>query len=76
MDRGIVCNGDLLVPPQSMRKEIIRSVHDDTHCGIMATQKRLRWEVWWPGYVKDVQNYVQKCPTLSNFHVLLKKIIH
>ena len=62
MDRGILCNGDLLVPPQSMRKEIIKSVHDDTHCGIIATQKRLRLEVWWPGYVRDVQDYVDKCP--------------
>ena len=62
MDRGILCNGDLLVPPQSMRKEIIKSVHDDTHCGVAATQKRLKLEVWWPGYVRDVQNYVDKCP--------------
>ena len=76
MDRGIICNGDLLVPPQSMRKEIIRSVHDDTHCGITATQKRLRLEVWWPGYVRDVQNYVQKCPKCLEIKDFTPKSTH
>ena len=50
MDKGVICNGDLVVPPQKMRKEVIKSVHDDTHCGLAATQKRLKFESWWPGY--------------------------
>nr|XP_047140200.1 uncharacterized protein K02A2.6-like [Hydra vulgaris] len=35
IEKGIVCNGDLIVPPKTMRKIFIKSIHDDIHCGIM-----------------------------------------
>ena len=37
IEKGIVCNGDLIVPPKTMRRRFIKSVHDDIHCGIMQT---------------------------------------
>ena len=36
IEKGIVCNGDLIVAPKTMRR-FIKSVHDDIHCGIMQT---------------------------------------
>ena len=31
-EKGIVCNGDLIVPLKKMRRRFIKSVHDDIHC--------------------------------------------
>ena len=29
IEKGIVCNGDLVVPPKTMRRRFIKSAHDD-----------------------------------------------
>ena len=77
MDRGVVCNGDLVVPPQKMRKEIIKSVHDDIHCGIAATQKRLKLESWWPGYSRDIEDYIKNVPNAWKSKIFHKnRLIH
>ena len=39
MEHGVICNGDLINPPETQRKLVIKSVHDDIHCGVAATQK-------------------------------------
>lgn len=39
--KGIICNGDIIIPPQSLRKEVLKGVHDVVHCGITVTQMRL-----------------------------------
>ena len=36
---GVICNGDLIIPSETQRKLVIKSVHDDIHCGVPATQK-------------------------------------
>ena len=46
MEKGIICNGDLIVPPLRMRSEVIKNIFDDIQCGITATQKRLKLEAW------------------------------
>ena len=61
VENGVLCKGDTLVPPTTLRKKILSSVHDDVHCGTAATRNRLRLEVWWPGYCSDVETYVKKC---------------
>ena len=48
--------------PQTVRKNMIKSVHDDIHCGIAVIQKRSKLEGWWLGYSRDVEEYVKKCP--------------
>ena len=43
---------------------------DDIHCGVAATQKRIKLEAWWPGYSRDVEEYIKrckKCKELRNF---------
>ena len=37
IEKGIVCNSDLIVPPKTMRKRFINSFHDSIRCGIMQT---------------------------------------
>lgn len=44
IEHGVICNGDLVVPPETQRKLVIKSVHDDIHCGVAATQKRIKLE--------------------------------
>ena len=76
MDKGIICNGDLVVPPRRMRKEIIKSIHDDVHGGITATQKRLKLEAWWPGYSRDIEDYIKKCPKCTEIKDFPQKNTH
>ena len=66
----MICNGDLIIPPETQRKLVIKSVHDDIHCGVAATQKRIKLEPWWLGYSWDVEEYIKrckKCNELKNF---------
>ena len=46
---GVICNGDLIIPPETQRRLVIKSVHDDIHWGVAATQKRIKLEAWWLG---------------------------
>ena len=39
-EHGVNCNGDLIIPPETLRKLVIKSLHDDIHCGVAATQKK------------------------------------
>lgn len=61
IENGVVCNGDLVVPPESCRRQVFKSVHDDVHCGIAATQKCVKLEAWWPGHTRDMETCVNKC---------------
>ena len=38
-EHGVICNGDLIISPETQRKLVIKSEHDDIHCGVVATQK-------------------------------------
>ena len=39
IEHGVICNGDLIIPPETQRKLLIKSVHDDIHCVVAAIQK-------------------------------------
>jgi hypothetical protein len=70
IEDGILYNGDVMVPPDSLRNAFIGSVHDDVHCGVSATRSRLRLEAWWPGYCGDVESYVGQCAKCSEIKVV------
>ena len=36
VENGILCEGDLIVPPSTLCRRILKSVHNDVHCGAMA----------------------------------------
>ena len=40
--RGVIFSTDVIVPPQILRKDMIKSVHDDIYGGVAATRSRLR----------------------------------
>ena len=41
VERGVIYKADAIAPPQILRKDIIKSVRDDIHGGVAATQRRL-----------------------------------
>lgn len=49
MEKGVVCKVSLVVPPEKLRKYVLKSVYNDVHCGITATHKWLKLEAWWLG---------------------------
>lgn len=43
--------------------KILKSIHDDVHCGITSTQRRLRrlrLVAWWPSYSPHVKKYIKR----------------
>ena len=56
----LVLRGTRIVPPQSLRKQILSLAHEG-HLGVVGTKQRLRTKVWWPGIDRDVEQYVKTC---------------
>lgn len=54
-----IFNGDIF--PQSLRKDLIKVLHDDIHGDILAKQMRLKLQAWWLSYSGDAENYVTTC---------------
>ena len=73
LENGILCKGDLLIPPSMLRSRVMEAVHADVHCGTMATRNRLKLKAWWPGYFNDVERYVGKCAQCVKFRPLSQK---
>ena len=40
IEHGVIYNGELIISSETQRKLVIKSVHDDIHCGVEATQKK------------------------------------
>ena len=72
----MIKNGDLIIPPETQRKLLIKSVHDDIHCGVAATQKRIKLEAWWPGYSWDFEEYIKRCKTCKEFRNFTQTTLH
>ena len=58
IEHVVICNGDI-IPPETQRKLVIKSVHD-IHCGIAAAEKKMKLEAWWPGYSRDIEKYIKR----------------
>ena len=52
---------DKLCVPDSLIKEVVKTVHDATHVGMSNTIDVLRQFYFWPGMVVDTQIYVDNC---------------
>ena len=61
---NILLYDDRLVIPQSMRLEILESIHQG-HLGVSKCRARARVSVWWPGMSKIIEEMVSKCVTCA-----------
>ena len=34
IEHEVICNGHLIIPPEAQKILVIKSVHDDIHCGV------------------------------------------
>ena len=62
----IVLRGTRIVPPASLRDEIVDLAHEG-HQGIVKTKERLRTKIWWPGMDRSAE---QKCKTCYGCQVV------
>ena len=48
IEHRAISNGDLIISTETQRKLMIKSVHDDLHCGVAATKKKkkIKLEAW------------------------------
>ena len=52
------------------------TIHDDIHCGVAATQKRIKLEAWWPGYSQDVEEYIKRCKKCKELRNFTRTTLH
>ena len=60
VQNGVIFNGDRIVIPQSMRKEIIRDIHT-AHSGIEACINTARQYVYWPCITSQIKEHCAQC---------------
>ena len=61
IEYAVICNGVLIISPETYGKLVIKSVYDDILCGVLATHKRMNLDARWPGYLRDVEEYLKRC---------------
>ena len=76
VERGILFCADAIVSPKILKKDIIKSVNDDIHGGVATTQRRLRLQARWPGYGKDVEEHIRRCPKCTEIKTFKQTKIH
>ena len=57
---GLLMKGERLIIPESMRPDILQSLHQG-HQGINKCLARARESVWWPGITSAVKQMVERC---------------
>lgn len=57
---GILTRGSKIIPPVSMREEILKDGHE-LHPGIVTMKRFIRLRAWWPGLDRDIEELVKKC---------------
>ena len=62
--KGLLLCGDRIVIPKTMRKEMLRRIHEG-HLGMDKCKWRARQSICWPGMSKEIENCVQKCETCA-----------
>ena len=63
------------MPSQILRKDVIKSLHDDIHGEVSATQS-LRLQAWRLGYYKDVEEHIRRCPKCMEIKTFKQTKIH
>lgn len=76
VDQDVLCYGDRVVIPSSLRQRVLKLVHDDTHLGTGSTRSRLQNSAWWPGYCNDVEAFVRGCTTCAKLRPSNQSSVH
>lgn len=58
---SLLLYGNCIIVPHSMKKEILGKVHAG-HQGIQRCRLRLSTSVWWPGVLKEMEQFIKACP--------------
>ena len=65
---NILLRGKKIVIPTSMRKEMLRRIHQG-HQGIVKCQRLARDALWWPRINQEIENMVNNCESCSKHQV-------
>ena len=65
VDDSVLCCGECIVIPPTLRHRVLQMSHDETHSGVAATRNQLKLSAWWPGYCEDVETFVARCGKCS-----------
>ena len=76
VEMGIKYSADAIVSPQILRKDVIKSVHDDIHGGVAVMQRRLRLQAWWLGYSKEFEELIKTCLKCTEIKTFKQTKIH
>ena len=77
-EKGITCNGDIIVSPQALRNDILKCVHEDIHYSETAAQRTLKFQIWSARYSKEV-DYIKrstKCDEIKKKTINEPKFTH
>ncbi|XP_049880164.1 uncharacterized protein K02A2.6-like [Pectinophora gossypiella] len=69
---GIIFRNDRVVIPASLRKEMLRRIHEG-HMGIEKCQRRARGVMWWPGMSADIERVVASCEACARHRAALPR---
>ena len=75
IEHGVIYNEHLIIPPETQTKLVIKNVHD-IHCGVVATQKRIKLEAWWLGYSRDIKEYIKRCKKCKELRTFTQITLH
>ena len=57
----LIMNGQRLVIPVKLQREILSKLHDDGHFGLNKCRERALHSVWWPNMSKELKDYLKDC---------------
>ena len=77
VERGVIFRAEAIVPSKILRKDVIKSMHDDIHGGVAATQRILRLQTWWPSIAKSiVEERIRRCSKCTEIKTFKQFKIH
>ena len=50
-----------IVIPESLKKDVLKRIHDDGHLSLNKCRKRISDSVWWPKISKELADYIERC---------------
>ena len=67
-DSKVVLRGDRIIIPSTLRKEVMQQVHEG-HMGAQKMKDVIRAYAYWPGYSRDIEEFVKHCDACTTFQV-------